>query len=92
MSVIYKYDISLEYKTVLKLPTDSVILDLQLQNGKPVLWVMHSDKPLTFMSMDVFYVGTGWTLEPEDKVDVNRFIKTLQMPSGLVWHFFYNLV
>ena len=37
---IFKYDLSFENRTFIRMPEDSEIMDIQIQNGKPVMWAM----------------------------------------------------
>jgi hypothetical protein len=37
---IFKYDLSFENRTFIRMPEDSEIMDIQIQEGKPVMWAM----------------------------------------------------
>jgi len=82
---IFKYELPIIGEVFeLKLPKDCVICDIQLQGSMIFLWaivVTHAE----FVTRKFLIVGTGWKL---DDVELMYFMKTVQMPNGLVWHVF----
>lgn len=77
--VILKYHIPFEGETVLHLPESAQVLDVQLQDGKPTLWVALDKSEIR--TPHVFaWAGTGWDI-PESWA----YCGTVQM-GGFVWH------
>ena len=72
------------------------LLDIQAQEDSIVLWASvapyctdimgethkREDKPTTLIFTAL---GTGWEYKNRD---IGEYFKTVQMPSGLVWHIF----
>ena len=72
------------------------LLDIQVQEDNIVLWASvapyctdimgethkREDKPTTLIFTAV---GTGWEYKNRN---IGEYFKTVQMPSGLVWHIF----
>lgn len=92
MNVVYKYPIVLEEGECfdLKLPLGAIILDVQLQNGSPVLWALHDVSD----SEEVRHIYAVWTGKPFAIIDDTRVlhIKTLIDSHGLVWHIFESVL
>lgn len=59
-----------------------IVLDLQVQNGTPTLWLLVNPK-WEQMAHTIEMYGTG-----HDVPDANAYIGTVQMPDGYVWHYF----
>lgn len=82
---IYKYPLDVQKVQRIKMPSDSEILCVQMQNGKPCLWV--SCSPMLEMLYRVINMtGTGHDLS--NRV-MGKYIGTFQMSEGeLVFHVF----
>ena len=80
MKTIYKYNLSVDDKQVLYVPEKRRPLCIQLQNGKPCLWVEVDNNSRT-VPMSLITRGTGHPLP--DKLGL--YIGTYQIP-GLVFH------
>jgi hypothetical protein len=83
---IYKYGLKLQAENYIKMPAISEIMDIQLQDGKPVMWVL-VDPVSDDITVKIESYFTG------EKVDTNDFkneyIATIQH-DGLVYHFFMS--
>ncbi len=63
-------------------------LALQLQGGWPTLWAVVSSLG-GVVKREVRMLGTGWEFkEHAFQMADYEFIGTVQMPDGLVWHYF----
>lgn len=84
MYTIYKYDV--EPGMRLSLPATATVLTVQMQFGKPVMWVLlDPDEPECRLRTFVAY-GTGH--EITEAVGHEGYIGTFQTPGGLVFHLF----
>lgn len=83
--VIYEYAVERGSFT-LGLPVGAQFLDVQIQGTQPVMWFCldpeSREQPCGFTC-----VGTG-----EESPDGARYLGTFQMPDGLVYHLFGNLM
>ena len=60
------------------------VLDVQLQDGVPVLWVIaNADEPPVVVGVRMIETGVRF-----DGVDDEEYIGTVQMPTGSVVHVF----
>jgi hypothetical protein len=85
MKTIHKHDLG-KHAGRIETHTGFEILSLQVQDGKPVLWVkVCTDAALTTKYF-VRY-GTGWQLD-SDELTNEVFVATVQDVDGLVWHWF----
>lgn len=86
MTIIHKYQITLHHGAVceLSLPFGAVILDVQLQDGKPVLWAIVNPKHAT----ENRRIISAWTGHEFNYCYGLLHIKTLTDDAGLVWHIF----
>ena len=89
MKTVYKYPLQLVEKQEISLPDNHQILDIQLQNGVPCMWVLLDVDDLQPSKSHTFYISIFGTGHKFDAKQLN-FIKTLQFNSGLVFHFFWN--
>jgi hypothetical protein len=90
MRIIYKYEIPVEDEFILDLPLDSEVLCVQVQKGKPYIWVScdyHtvSACPPLGRNRNFCLRGTGFVFE--DKSNTERYIGTFQF-DGFVGHLF----
>jgi hypothetical protein len=86
---IYKYQIPIADKTLLRLPQHHAILHVGEQPGFPrhlMLWaqVEETEPPVTLLTVSVY--GTG---HPCDH-DWKQHFATVPMSNGLVWHVFID--
>lgn len=65
-----------------------VTLHVGLQKGKPHVWVLTDDESKDKALYRFYTVGTG---EEVPNKSLN-YAGTIQMPSGYVWHWFYERV
>ena len=81
---IYKYELSFESRTFVRMPEKSEIMDIQIQDGKPVMWAMvDPDSREIVVRINMLYTGHGMQLEATR----NEYLATIQH-EGLVYHFF----
>ncbi len=83
MNAIWKFPIEIDDEFELNLPVGADLLDVQIQNGKPVLWAIvdpNADtKPLRF-----YVIGTGRTWR-----DDLAYVATFQV-GAFVGHLFHE--
>lgn len=72
----------------LEMVADAEILDVQIQDGKPVLWELHDGESNYKETREFEIFGTGH--EIPDIEESRKYISTFQLPSGLVFHVFEN--
>lgn len=94
MKTIHKYEIKAN-SNELEIPEDAKPLTVQIQDGKPYLWILlDTDKPL--IKRYFFPFGTGHDIErnilqfhDNNNNSLGDYIGTFQMPDfGLVFHLF----
>ena len=85
MRTIYKYPIEITDTQTLEVPQDRRILNVQMQDGKPCIWMeVETDTP--HAELKVYVVGTG---HPMPKTDLH-YIGSVQIANGLyVFHVFW---
>ena len=85
MKKIYKYELPLCPGVVTTIRNKIFqFLDVQMQNGKPMLWVMVDPEATIEEPTYIMAFGTGWELPN----DADRYIGSLQDGEGYVWHYF----
>lgn len=80
MKTIFKYELNV-HDVILKLPLGAEILNVQLQNGKPVLWALVNPEN-ELVDRSICIVGTGWDVKGN-----MQYINTY-MDGYFVWHVF----
>ncbi len=86
---VFKYQLFVSDKPQnLILPKGAEILSVQLQGTRPTLWAMVDDREEEKVERRIHTFGTGWVIETEAELN---FLATLQMPRGLVFHFFEEI-
>lgn len=81
--VIWKYTLD-QSTTILRVPQDGIILNVQLQNSRPVIWML-VDKDKGLEERRFITVGTGVTIHH----DCYHYIGTVQLyDSTFVLHVF----
>jgi len=80
---IWKYELS-PGRNEIKMPKNSIVLDVQEQYGKPIMWVLvNTYVPMVTRILDVYTTGDNIVKMPGD------YIGTIQLNSGsLVFHVF----
>ncbi len=82
MKTIYKYNLSCEDITQLRVPSDFQVLSVQEQRGELCIWALVDNDRVK--DIRVFHVyGTGDKFEASDMIHIG----TVQM-GVLVWHVF----
>jgi hypothetical protein len=81
---IYKYELEIKEKQKITINSDYAILDMQIQNGVPVFWLM-VDTESDEINVDIVMFGTGQYLN--DNVPEWNYLGTIQK-NGFVWHYF----
>ena len=80
--MIWKYELEITDRQVIKMPCDRSILSVGDQRGKLVLWVdVNRTAPDSDCWITIYGTGNPRPVEPD------RFIGTVEM-SRLVWHVF----
>lgn len=83
---IFKYELDLGNETFLRMPEVSEILDIQIQDGRPVMWaIVEPDTKEIVVKINAYY--TGEYLNNADMED--EYISTIQH-EGLVYHYFMS--
>lgn len=87
---IFKYDLVIEYKQVVKLPAGANILSVQSQYESPKIWALVDPSlPLVERHFELF--GTGHDV-PCDMGVEREFIGTFQLNQGeFVFHLFERI-
>ena len=91
MKKIYKYELKITDKQVIKMPIDYKILCAKNQNGFLVIYAqVETDYKLIPVQLEL--IGTGNAIEePEELFAHWVYIDTVMMDNGLVWHVYNNL-
>jgi hypothetical protein len=85
VKTIYKYELAVTDEQVVDLPLGGEVLSLQVQHGKPCLWV-YVDPSQPSRPCRIITKGTG---HPADDVADTTFLGTYQLRDGaLVFHAF----
>ena len=87
--VIYKYQLPIINPTLVWMPGDAKILHVDEQNGLLFVWAIVNTSN-HFKNRKFFVRGTGQKIEDDMRGIQNsaRYINTVQMSNGLVWHVF----
>ena len=84
---ILKYQLKKDDEQIIKIPERSEILDIQLQNGIPVMWAK-VDPESEDIEIKINMYGTGWEINDDDTTE-DIYLSTVQ-DGSFVWHFFMN--
>lgn len=84
-NVVYKYILPQGGSITLKKPFNK-FLKVGEQGENLVLWVEESLKEKESVQVQFFVLGTGWRYP-----DGFKYIDSVQMSDGLVWHVFYKI-
>lgn len=83
-NIIWKYELPRKTQFTMEMPKNAKILSLQLQNGKPCLWVVFDTKEKATKQPRKFYImGTG--IEFDNRMSL--YVGTYQQ-EGRIWHLF----
>jgi hypothetical protein len=85
MRIIYKYELEPGGSTTISLPFNSRVLTVQEQRGKLVMWVLVDTSQGTG-NRNFYTYPTGEPLL--NCVEAMKWIATVQMSNGLVYHVF----
>lgn len=85
MKTIWKYELTVG-KNKINLPWGSQVLTVQMQDGKPYIWVLLDPKEKEYPHIFEIY-GTGHTIEDSQ---CNIYIGTWQ-DGPYVWHLFKSI-
>jgi len=89
MNKIYKYELQIKDSQSFQINSDYKILSVAEQNGKLCMWVLvNLNNPITWMNIEI--IGTGNQID-EQLMQHNKFIGSVVMHNGFVWHVFDNL-
>lgn len=83
MYSIYKYNLDLTERQTLNLPKGRKFLDVQVQNGKIVIWLL-VDPNAELIGQQFRIIGTGQRL---NSIPTGQYLGTVQLDS-FVWHLF----
>ena len=66
------------------------VLNVNVQYGKPVVWVMFDDEIKETRALDFYTVGTGWELTGGDEqiIKQSAYVGTVKDEEGYIWHCF----
>ena len=81
MKYIYKYKLAIEDNPVIAMPVGAKTISAGGQNGELVIW---AEVDLPGENRDRYFVILGTGMEIPCRPI--RFINTVQMKNGLVWH------
>lgn len=86
--IIYKYVLNEIDVQGIYLPRECQLLDIQVQNGQIVYWVLLNSYAAMSEFIELEVIGTGNYISDQYN---RQHLKTIQMPSGLVWHIFKRI-
>lgn len=85
MQAIWKVQLAIVDEQTVSLPTGMQPLCVQTQRGEPCLWARcQLERPM--FAYKIYCYGTGHKHE----VIRGKYLGTVQLPSGLVFHFFIH--
>lgn len=66
------------------------VLNVKLQYGKPVVWVVFDDEIKDVRALDFYSIDTGWELDGDDAkvVQNSAYLGTLKDEEGYIKHYF----
>ena len=86
MKTIYKYEIDIHDKSIIHVPRNSILLDIQLQGDSIMAWfIVDIDAEIVGIEFEIY--GTGYNIETNKLL----YLKTVKTHNDfLVWHIFMN--
>ena len=86
MKTIYKYELDVESWQHIDVPINFMFLSVQVQYGRPCMWLLVDPNESGKYRLDVWTVGTGHPFEYSEDM---KFTGTYQLHEGsLVFHVF----
>ena len=82
---IWKYEVPIQDFFEIEMPKDSEVLCVQMQRGKPCIWVRVVDPGSLPVKKSFAIVGTGNSFNDNEYFYVGSF---QQLDGYLVWHLF----
>ena len=82
--VVFQYNLDWTMNVILTLPSNYQILNVGIQNDKPVIWILVNPVESISVQQLIIVVPTGYSEVPENAT----YINTLQKSNGYVAHFF----
>jgi hypothetical protein len=86
MKTIYKYELKIEGTQSIDCPYEMTPISVGCQNGKLVLWAEVDKRVAATRFCAVYIYGTGHPMPDDSDSAYEKFLGTVQMPNGLVWH------
>lgn len=86
MKIVYKYELPIADRCMIRMHEEAEILCVQVQNGKPCIWALvDTDNHLYDYEFRIAGTGHDLALEPGE----GEYVGTFQLASGaLVFHVF----
>jgi hypothetical protein len=84
--IIWKYELMLNEKQIVKVPKGAQILSLRIQNGIPCIWALVDPKETENESRRILIFGTGHDVSHSSSTTI-KFIDTF-LVGPLVFHVF----
>ena len=84
MRKIYKYELPVDGGIITIKQCIIKILNIQEQNGVPVMWAIVDPDNEVIESLEIVAIGTGWELP----TGLDDYLGTTQDKHGFVWHYF----
>lgn len=87
---IWKFKLSKEKSQLVEMPEHSEILDIQMQDGEPVMWALVNEEA-NKIDINIHMYGTGWEFHENESeyATEKQYLATVQ-DGEFVWHFFMN--
>lgn len=87
MKVIWKFEVPSQLSFTLDLPEGACVLSVQMQHGKPQMWVLVDveERPKETHAFRVQPTGVEFAMPV---LGVHHFVGTFQPEPGLVFHLF----
>ncbi len=84
---IWKFNLKVQEEQIIETPENAEILDVQMQDGQPVMWII-CDPKAPKIEVKINMHGTGWTIDNNRSND--HYLGTVQQGS-IVWHYFMQV-
>ncbi len=84
MKTIWKFNLNVEKRNYVEMPSNSKVLDVQMQDGKITMWAL-CETESERITVEILIFGTGW--EIEGGTENLEYLATVQN-NGYVWHLF----
>ena len=89
MKSIYKYPLEITYFQGVEIPKGSKLLSAKCQHDSLVIYAAVTDNEENELR-EIQIIGTGNPVYSDSKTK-RKFIDTVIMPNGLVWHVFERI-